>query len=55
MGIAETFLNAENMRTLLLLIAMFSGFIWVRYSISKDMERQFKKANDSIEKWFKKI
>jgi hypothetical protein len=53
MGIAETFLNAENMRTLLLLIAMFSGFIWVKYSLHTEMEQKFSERDKLIDKKFK--
>jgi hypothetical protein len=50
MNVAETFLNAENMRTLLLLIAMFSGFIWLKYSFHIEMEQKFKEQDNSMDK-----
>jgi len=52
MSVAETFLNADNMRTLLLLIAMFSGFIWLKYSFHIDMEQKFKERDKLIDKRF---
>jgi len=55
MSVAETFLNADNMRTLLLLIAMFSGFIWLKYSFHIDMEQKFKERDKLIDKRFEAI
>jgi len=55
MSVAETFLNAENMRTLLLLIAMFSGFIWLKYSFHIEMEQKFKERDKSTDKRFEAI
>jgi len=55
MSVAETFLNAENMRTLLLLIAMFSGFIWLKYSFHIDIEQKFKERDKLIDKRFEAI
>jgi len=55
MGVAETFLNAENMRTLLLLIAMFSGFIWLKYSLHIDIEQKFRERDKLMDKRFEAI
>lgn len=52
MNIAETFLNAENMRTLLLLIAMFSGFIWLKYSFHIEMD---KKMDEKFDKFYQML
>jgi len=55
MNIAETFLNAENMRTLLLLIAMLSASIWIKYGFHIEIERKFKEYDNSMDKRFDKF
>jgi len=52
MNVAEMFLNAENMRTLLLLIAMFSGFIWLKYSFHIEMDR---KMDEKFDKFYQML
>jgi hypothetical protein len=47
-GFLKILFSAENVRTTILLVAMFSGFMWMKNSLSKEMDEKMDKRFEAF-------